>query len=112
MPSTTNYRAGDLVLVDFPFTSSGQGKPRPALVILDTGDADVVLARVTSQPQTTQYDVPIAGWHHAGLLVPSIVRLHKLATLAKTRVRRPLGALDANDRQRVATVLGQIAATW
>jgi hypothetical protein len=40
----TNYQVGDLVLVDFPFTVSGPGKPRPALVILDTGDADVLVA--------------------------------------------------------------------
>ncbi len=45
MPSTTSYLPGDLVLADFPFTTSGPGKPRPALVVLDTGDADVVLAR-------------------------------------------------------------------
>jgi mRNA interferase MazF len=112
MPSTTSYQAGDVVLVDFPFTVSGPGKPRPALVILDTGDADVLLARVTTQPRATPYDVTLAGWQHAGLLAPSIVRLHKLATLAKTRVQRHLGTLDPNDRQQVAAVLQQIAATW
>ena len=53
MPSTTNYLPGDLVLVDFPFTTSGPGKPRPALVVLDAGDADLVLARVTTQPKNT-----------------------------------------------------------
>ncbi len=112
MPSTTSFQAGDVVLVDFPFTASGSGKPRPALVILDTGDADVVLARVTSQSHNTAHDVPIAGWQHAGLLAPSIIRLHKLATLAKTRVQRQLGALDASDRQQVAAALQQIAAKW
>jgi len=39
MPSTINYQAGDLVLVDFPFTVGGSGKLRPALVMLDSGDA-------------------------------------------------------------------------
>jgi mRNA interferase MazF len=76
MPSTISYQAGDVVLVDFPFTVSGQGKPRPALVILDTGDADVLLARVTTQSRATPYDVTLAGWAQAGLLAPSIVRLH------------------------------------
>jgi len=112
MPSTTNYQPGDLVLVDFPFTSSGPGKPRPALVILDTGDADVVLARVTTQLSNTPFDVTLADWQQAGLLAPSTVRLHKLATLAKMVVRRHLGALTAGDRQRVAAVLQRIAASW
>jgi mRNA interferase MazF len=112
MQSMTNLQAGDLVLVDFPFTTSGQSKPRAALVVLDTGDADVLLARVTTQTHATTYDVAIVGWQQAGLLAPSIVRLHKLATLAKARIRRALGALDAKDRQQVAAVLQQIAATW
>jgi mRNA interferase MazF len=107
-----NSQPGDLVLVDFPFTVSGPGKPRPALVILDTGDADVLLARVTTQSQSTAFDVIISGWHQAGLLAPSTVRLHKLATLAKNRVRRRLGALDPNDRQQVGLVLQRIAASW
>jgi mRNA interferase MazF len=108
----TNYQVGDLVLVDFPFTVSGPGKARPALVILDTGDADVVLARVTMQAQTTAWDVVISDWQQAGLLSPSTVRLHKLATLAKSRVRRHLGTLDASDRQQVGLALQQIAACW
>jgi mRNA interferase MazF len=82
------------------------------LVILDTGDADVLLARVTTQAQTMAWDVIISGWQQAGLLAPSTVCLHKLATLAKSRVKRRLGALDPNDRQQVGLVLRQIAASW
>ena len=111
MPSTTSYLPGDLVLVDFPFTTSGPGKPRPALVVLDTGDADVVLARVTTQPKSTPFDVTISGWKKSGLLAPSTVRLHKLATLAKSRVGA-LGQLEPNDRQQVGSVLRQIASSW
>jgi mRNA interferase MazF len=112
MPSTTNFQPGDLVLVDFPLTVSGPGKPRPALVMLDTGDADVLLARVTSQNQNTAFDVFISEWQLAGLLAPSTVRLHKLATLAKGRVRRRLGSLSANDRQQVASVLQKFVTVW
>ena len=93
----TNYRLGDLLLVDFPFTATGPGKPRPALVVLDAGDADVLLARVTTQARGCPFDVPILGWQQAGLLAPSIDRLHKLATLAKNRVHKHLGSLEAAD---------------
>src|SRR5579859_2222530 len=95
MPSMTNYQTGDLLLVAFPLTSSGPGKPRPALVILDTGDADVMLARITTQSRNTPFDVPIADWKKSGLLAPSIVRLHKIATVSKTRVQKVLGTLQA-----------------
>lgn len=112
MPSMTSYQIGDLLLVDFPFTTTGPGKPRPALVILDTGDADVVLARVTTQSHGSPYDVPILAWQKAGLLAPSVVRLHKLATLVKNRVHKHLGSLEVADRQSVALVLRQMAAAW
>ena len=112
MPSTTTYLPGDLVLVNFPLTTSGPGKPRPALVVLDSGDADVVLARITTQPKNTAFDVTISEWKASGLLAPSTVRLHKLATLAKSRVARRLGSLEAKDRQEVGSVLQQIAASW
>jgi mRNA interferase MazF len=79
----TNYQPGDLVLVSFPQTRGTQHKTRPALVILDVGDADVLVARVTTQACTTAFDVAIANWQGAGLLAASVARLHKLATLAK-----------------------------
>jgi mRNA interferase MazF len=93
MPSTTSYQPGDLVLVEFPFTGSGT-KLRPALVVLDSGDADVLMARVTTQHQATPYDIQVTDWRQAGLLAPSFIRLHKLATLSKARIQRRLGALE------------------
>lgn len=58
----TNYQPGDVLLVIFPFAHGGQGKQRPALVIADTGDADVVLARITTQSWNTGFDVQLAEW--------------------------------------------------
>src|SRR5271154_5412429 len=102
MPSTTNYQAGDLILVDFPFAGGKQVKTRPALVILDTGDADLVVARVTTQPVSATQDVPITDWQGAGLLAASTVRLHKLATIEKWLVHRVLGSLQPADRTQIA----------
>ena len=96
-----NDQAGDLVLVVFSFTVSGPGKPRPALVILDAGDDDVLLAGVTTQTRITAFDFESSGRRQARLLAPSTVRLHELATLAKGGVRRRLGTLDPTDRQQI-----------
>jgi mRNA interferase MazF len=46
------YAAGDIVLLQFPFTDTAGSKRRPALVLLDTGDDDIVVARVTGQLST------------------------------------------------------------
>src|SRR5437588_8585715 len=105
MPSTTNYQPGNLILVDFPFAGGRQAKTRPALVILDTGDADLVVARVTTQSVSASLDVPITDWQGAGLLAASMVRLHKLATLEKPLVHRVLGSPQQSDRNQVPAVM-------
>ena len=108
----TSFRPGDLVLVAFPYTGSTQVKRRPAMVLLDVGDADVVQARITTQRYQTPHDVDITDWQGAGLLAPSVVRLHKLVTLDKSRVLRYLGALQSVDQQRVSAVVRRIYGTW
>jgi mRNA interferase MazF len=108
----TNYQRGDLLLVDFPFVHAGKAKQRPALVVADTGDNDVVLARVTTQSQGSAFDVAIANWKAAGLLAPSVVRLHKLATIDKSLVQRRLGKLTGNDRTNVAAAITQFCSGW
>jgi mRNA interferase MazF len=112
MTSTINYQAGELVLIDFPFTTGAQSKVRPALVLLDSGDADVLVARITTQSVTTLYDVPLTDWQQAGLLAPSAVRLHKLVTSAKHRVNRVLGRLTPGDHQKISAVLMQTFGAW
>jgi len=91
------YNPGEIVLLLFPFSDSSEGKRRPALVLFDTGDDDLVVARITSQITQTEFDVEILEWQKAGLLVPSVVRVHKLATLEKSLVERKLGTLTPED---------------
>jgi mRNA interferase MazF len=79
----------------------------PSTINYQSGDADVLLARVTTQPQTTPYELA-PGWF-AG---PSFVRLHKLATLSKARIQRRLGTLEAADRGQVSKALKQLIVAW
>jgi len=103
------YLPGDVVLLAFPFADTSGTKRRPALVLIDVGDQDVVVARVTSQPLSTAFDVSLDDWEEAGLVLPSVVRVHKVATLEKTLVERPLGALTPGDWERVR---GAIRRLW
>jgi mRNA interferase MazF len=75
--------------------------------LLDTGDQDLLVARITTQAIRSRYDVVISEWAKAGLLAPSVVRLDKLATLERTQVRRLLGRLSDADWSAVRTVLRQ-----
>ena len=101
MPSTTNYKRGDVILVPFPFTDLSSTKQRPALVI--SSDAfnsvrdDLLLAAVTSQiPATLAGDELLIPPHElaaCGLPKPSIIKLTKLVTLHRMLVVKRLGSL-------------------
>ena len=108
----TRYESGDVVLVNFPFTSGAGSKHRPAIVVLDAGDLDLVVARVTTQSAATPFDVTVADWRAAGLLGASHVRLHKLATLLKSDVYRKLGRLQSADCNAIAAVLQRVVDQW
>jgi mRNA interferase MazF len=79
------------------------------LVLLDVGDDDIIVARVTSQAWQGTFDVDLKGWKDAGLLLPSIVRLHKVVTLEKRLVRRTLGHLSKEDW---AVVKAKLQTLW
>ena len=99
------FSAGEVVLMSFPFSSLSEMRRRPALVLMDTGDEDIVVARITSQIVRDTFDIELLEWREAGLLLPSVVRLHKLATLEKSLVERRLGALITDDWARVSASL-------
>lgn len=102
------YQLGDVLLLSFPFVSAESSKRRPALVLLDTEDDDIIVVRITGQLQSTPFDVELLDWQPAGLRLPSIVRVHKVATLEKRLVERQLGTLTPRDWQQVQATLQQM----
>ncbi len=106
------YRPGEVLLLRFPFTNGTGVKRRPALVLVDVGDADIIVARVTSRQVASPYDVAVSEWQQAGLLLPSIVRVHKIATVSKQLVDRTLGRLSQRDMERVRSVLHDLCVSF
>lgn len=94
----TTFEFGDVVLVDFPQVESPGRKRRPALVILDVGDRDVVLAPITTRERSGPGDMGQRATSDEGLLRASWARLAKLACIEKIFISRKLGALSARDR--------------
>ncbi len=91
MQSTTQFKPGDIVLLVFPFSHQAGSKQRPALVVYDALDA----------------------WRAAGLLTPSTVRVHKLATIEKSMVKRKLGEIEKPDRARFSEIFRRTyCETW
>jgi mRNA interferase MazF len=102
------YIFADILLVDFPLTDRSSSKQRPTLVILDTGDEDVMVAPITSQGTCSDFDTELSDWEAAGLKMPSFVRVGKLSTVDKIFVRHQIGKLLEEDTLKVKAVLAKL----
>ena len=102
------YKFGDIVLIGFPHTDLQGISKRPAVVLYDSGDQDVLVARITTQQYTTEADYRIADWKKCGLLAESYIRLGKQATIEKQYVIKQLGTLAVPEIKNLKSILRQI----
>ncbi len=102
------YNLGDILLIRFPFTDQSRVSKRPALVLYDDGDLDILLCRVTTRPYFSPADLDINSWKESGLLKKSYIRLGKMATLQKDMVDKKLGELLSGDLTRIKQRLKQM----
>ncbi len=65
------------------------------------GDGDTVVCRVTSKLYDTDFDVLVAEWQAAGLKLPSVIRVHKIATLDSKLVEVKMGHINDEAKQQV-----------
>lgn len=106
---------GDVVLVQFPFTSQRAFKKRPAIVVsrgtYNSTKPDVVIMAVTSQLRSPAApgDIWISDWQTAGLLKPSAIK-PVFATVEQNLILARLGSLGSQDqaalRIGIASILG------
>ena len=101
----TTYNFGDIVLIGFPHTDLQGVSKRPAIVLYDSGDQDILVARVTTQEHKSEGDYRIRDWGKCGLLGESYVRLGKQATIEKRFIIRKLGTLEAKERDALRSIL-------
>lgn len=103
-----NYKLGDIVLIKFPFTDGTTFKKRPAFIIKDTADEDVIVCRITSKLYHTLYDIELQDWHQNGLKLPSVIRIHKIASLEKEMIDIKLGEVDSSVIAEVISALTKL----
>jgi mRNA interferase MazF len=105
----TNYDFCDVVLLQvFPYSDLKSGKKRPALVLADTGDRDLLVCRITSESARDVFDLGLLQWQDNGLLLPSTARVAKMASLEKNLVAKKLGRLGSPDRRKLRTILKRL----
>lgn len=111
----TTYRAGQMVVVNVPFSNQAAYKPRPALVIsIDRFHRklpDMIVCPVSSQPRFFSKpgpgDIPLLDWRKMGLRYPSSARISKILAVEKKIIKRVLGPLSQRDFNRVKDALRQ-----
>jgi mRNA interferase MazF len=106
----TEYKVGDVVSVEFPFSDFQTRKRRPALV-LDSGAVDLLMARVTTRPPREPSDVALSRWSEIGLPRASTIRLTRLIAIDHRLVHHKIGSLHSDDSPAVARALQQLTAT-
>ena len=99
---------GDIVLLKFPFTDTKTFKKRPALIINDFNDGDIIVCRITSKIYKTSFDIYIDNWEKSGLKLPSVIRVHKLATLEKEMVEIVMGKIENTIKEKLKKILSKL----
>lgn len=90
-----------VVLVPFPFDDFSTTKVRPALCLTESiGDFDhIVIGFISSKvPEVLEEsEIPFIkgdpGFQDTGLLVDSVLKLHRLTTIPKSLIQRKLGSI-------------------
>jgi mRNA interferase MazF len=106
-----NIQRGDIILVDYPYTSSSEAKVRPVLVIQNDRDnqrlKNTIVAQITSQTQrsleATQLLIKLATdeGQESGLRQNSVINCVNLLTISKDKILRKLGHLPNSTLQKV-----------
>jgi len=104
-----NLNFGDIVLLRFPFTDGNTFKRRPALIVNDCEDGDIIVCRITSRLYNSKYDIYIDNWEKSGLKLPSIIRVHKIATLEKNMVELIMGKIDETLKADIRNIFSNLA---
>lgn len=102
------YPFGDILIINFPFTDGQGSKRRPVMVIKDTNDKDILIAKVTSQSYNTDFDIKLQDWKNAGLISPSVIRIHKIQTLHTSLIFGHIGRITSTNLKAVSRAIAQL----
>lgn len=110
---SNNFKIGEIVLIDFPFTSQTGSKIRPAIIVGQSDlHNDLLIAYITSEIENNIWSNYAVKFNQAALLSgtvkqDSLIRCDKIITISPDRIaRRNVAQLKPT---RIAEVLRKIA---
>jgi len=87
---------GDVVIIPFPFTDLSDNKKRPAFVVADLAEDDIIVCQITSKAKADSLALSLAAHDFitGGLPVDSFIRPNKLFTADKNIILSTAGHLS------------------
>jgi len=94
----------------FPFLENEKQKVRPVIVVSKPYGRYSILTVVPVSASTgiEAVDIEIAQWQDAGLIVPSIARVHRLSALLQSELTSQLGILSVKDQASLLNSLKKL----
>jgi mRNA interferase MazF len=99
---------GDIVLLKFPFTDGQSFKKRPGLVIYNARDGDIIVCRITSKLYESAFDIMLKDWAGLGLRLPSVLRVHKIASIESELIDQKIGEIDKVTQNKVKVIFQKL----
>ena len=99
------FSQGDIVIVEYPFTSNLSSKVRPAIIVsnnLVNATQDVILAQITSKPRVDDFTFKLESSFLSKPLknnLESQVRCHKLFVMEKSKIVQVVSNLKKDYRE-------------
>lgn len=86
---------GEVVVLEFPFSDLISTKRRPALIIKVPKGEDIIICQITAESQEKSVEIPLAinDFSKGKLKRDSFVRIDKIATVKKSRIKYKIGSL-------------------
>ena len=103
-------KAGQVVVLPFPFSDLSQKKLRPALLLADAGRGDWIACQITSNPYADTRAITLTDSEFAegGLQLKSYLRPGKLFTCHESLPVNTAGALSKIALQQARTAVIQM----
>ncbi len=87
---------GEVVILEFPFSDLISYKRRPSLIIKVPKGNDVIICQITSEQQEKSVEIPLSeiDFENGKLKRKSYIRIDKITTIKKTRIKYKVGSLN------------------
>jgi mRNA interferase MazF len=99
---------GDVVVIPFPFTNLAGIKRRPAFVITNLPEDDIIICQITSKNKSDSFALPVTrtDFISGSLPVDSFIRPNKIFTADKNIILSTAGHLsDAKINEIITAII-------